>query len=190
MMLGKVEFHAVYIDPHFGHLPGDKCCVVQMSSLMRQLIQNLAEDAPDGGRRHTLIMSLLLEEMKSVRPLSLGLQLPADRRLAVICNALMEDPSSPWSLAEWASWAGASERTLARLFQTELATSFGVWRQQVRLAKAVDLMSRGVSVTDIAAELGYANVGAFSSMFKRTLGVPPSQFNSSLQSHLPPTQLG
>jgi len=54
--------------------------------------------------------------------------------------------------------------------------SFGAWRQQLRLARALDLIGRGRPLGLVAVELGYASPAAFSAMFKRALGVPPRQF--------------
>ena len=88
----------------------------------------------------------------------------------------MADPASPRGLADWADRVGASERTLARLFQSELKMSFGAWRQQLRVARALDLIGRGRPYGQVAAELGYASAAAFSAMFKRALGVSPSRF--------------
>lgn len=53
---------------------------------------------------------------------------------------------------------------------------FGAWRHQIRLARAVDLIGRGGLMGDVADQLGYVSQSAFSAMFKRTFGVPPSQF--------------
>jgi AraC-like DNA-binding protein len=91
----------------------------------------------------------------------------------------MADPADGRGLAEWAEQVGASERTLARLFQSELDTSFGAWRQQLRLARAVDEISRGLPVAQVAATVGYASQAAFSAMFSRALGVPPSRFGGA-----------
>ena len=117
-----------------------------------------------------------LEEMRIARPLSLGLPLPRDRRLKALCDALMDNPADGRGLTEWAEQVGASARTLARLFQSELGTSFGAWRQQLRLAKAVDEISRGLPMAQVAAAVGYASQAAFSAMFAKALGVPPSRF--------------
>jgi AraC-like DNA-binding protein len=127
-------------------------------------------------RRRRLTASLLVEELGAAPTLSLGLALPTDRRLKALCDALMEDPGSAQSLSHWARRMGASERTLARLFQSELQTSFGAWRQQLRLAHAVNLISRGKPLSHVAAETGYANASAFSAMFRRALGRPPRAF--------------
>jgi len=171
VMLGPVRFYVAYIDPAASPLPLDDCRVIEMSGLMRELILRLADRAPD-----PLMSALLLQEIRDARPLSLGLPLPEDPRLARLCEALMEEPGSSRTLRGWASRVGASERTLARLFTHELGTSFAAWRQQLRLARAVDLMGRGLPLSEVAAEVGYAAPAAFSTMFKQALGVPPSRF--------------
>jgi len=93
-----------------------------------------------------------------------------------LCQALLDDPAADLSLEGWAARVGASERTLARLFQKELAMPFGAWRQQLRLSRAAALVAQGHSLGAVAAELGYASPSAFSAMFKRAFGQPPSQF--------------
>ncbi len=175
VMLGQVELRTVYVAPEVAPLPLDVCAVIEVSDLMRALIEAISHVGKEKVRRD-LMIRLLLEEMRQAPPLSLGLPLPTDRRLQALCSALMADPASPLSLTEWADRVGASERTLARLFQGELKMSFGAWRQQLRLARALDLIGRGRPFGQVAAELGYASPAAFSAMFKRAFGVSPSRF--------------
>jgi AraC-like DNA-binding protein len=175
VMLGQVLFYVAYVDPAAAPLPLTDCRVIEVSGLMRELIFRMA----DRENPSELMSALLLDEIHTARALSLGLPLPADPRLARLCGALMEDPASARALKEWAPMVGASERTLARLFESELGTSFAAWRQQLRLARAVDLMGRGVPLAEVAAQVGYGAPAAFSTMFKRALGVPPSRFTLS-----------
>ena len=63
---------------------------------------------------------------------------------------------------------------MARLFRSELGTSFVQWRQQVLLARALSLAARKQPMASSSAELGYAS--AFSAMVKRSVGAPPSRF--------------
>lgn len=178
VMLGQVEFHAIYVDPAASPLPRDECAVVEVGPLLRELVNALAEDAITQPRRRKIAMNLLVEEIREAPPLPLGLPLPDERRLRALCMAMMEDPGSANTLEDWAPIVGASERTLARLFQTELQTSFADWRRQLRLARAIDLICRGVPLADVAAEVGYANAPAFSTMFRNSLGFPPSHLAS------------
>lgn len=179
VMLGQVEIRTVYIAPESAPLSMDACSVIEVSDLLRNLIESLSKVVrlePENTYRQRLITDLLLEEMRRAPALSLGLPLPRDRRLQALCNALMEDPASSLGLAEWSERVGASERTLARLFQQELNMGFAAWRQQLRLARALDLIGRGQPLGQVAAELGYASQAAFSAMFKRAFGVSPSRF--------------
>jgi AraC-like DNA-binding protein len=68
---------------------------------------------------------------------------------------------------------------VARLFRSELGTSFGQWRQQALLARAVTLAARGRPMGHIAAELGSASPSAFSAMVRRAVGAPPRRFLAS-----------
>lgn len=185
VMLGHVEFHAMYIKPSVSPLPLDECAVVEVSPLMRELVNALADDAIAQARRRQTAMHLLVEEIREARSLPLGLPLPDERRLRALCMAIMEDSGSENTLEDWAPIVGASPRTLARLFQTELQTSFGEWRRQLRLARAIDLIGRGVPLADVATEVGYANAPAFSTMFRNSLGFPPSHISNGGGSETP-----
>lgn len=173
-MLGRVELCTLYIAPEAAPLPLDACLVLEVSPLLRSLFQALTTAQRD--HRYHLMTELALEEMRRAPPLSLGLPLPRDRRLQALCEGLMDNPASEKTLKDWSRHVGASERTLARLFQDEMHTSFAAWRQQLRLARAVAEMGRGRPLGQVAAEVGYANPAAFGAMFKRALGVPPSRF--------------
>ena len=105
--------------------------------------------------------------------------MPRDSRLRSLCEIVIAEPASNQSLQELSRLVGASERTLARLFQSEMQMSFGLWRQQMRLARAAPLIARGLPLSVVAAELGYASQSAFSAMFKRTFGQSPSAFFKS-----------
>lgn len=179
VMLGQVELRTIYIATEAAPLPLDACSVVEVSDLMRALIEAISALAEEEDERRDLMIRLLLTEISRAPPLSLGLPLPRDRRLQTLCGALMEDPAAKLSLAEWSVRVGASERTLARLFASELKMSFGAWRQQLRLARALDLIGRGRACGEVASELGYASQAAFSAMFKRAFGVSPARFMQS-----------
>ena len=84
----------------------------------------------------------------------LGIALPDDKRLRQLCEAVLEAPARWSTLEQWSREVGASPRTVARLFRSELGTSFVQWRQQVLLSHAVTLAARKLPMATIAAELG------------------------------------
>jgi len=129
--------------------------------------------------RERRLSALVLDELRRALPVPLGVDLPTDKRLRALCEAVIDDPGRHARLEAWAQACGASPRTVARLFRSELGTSFGQWRQQVLLARAVTLAARKLPMASIAAELGYASPSAFSAMVRRSVGAPPSRFLAS-----------
>lgn len=157
--------------------PGETCRVVEVGSLLRELIAALETgEQPREPQRAALIGELILDELARAPSRPIRVPLPRDKRLKSLCDALIEAPGDTQTLAGWARAAGASERTLARLFERELGMSFGQWRQQVRLAHGASLIARGVPLWQVAQQLGYASQSAFTAMFRKTFGTTPSAF--------------
>ena len=102
--------------------------------------------------------------------------MPADPRATRAAELLRSDPAGRLPLTEIASRAGASGRTLERLFQVETGLKFASWRRRMRLLHALRLLASGESVTSVALEAGYESTSAFISMFRRELGVTPARY--------------
>jgi len=164
--------------------PWRECRVLEVSGLLRALALELdaRPDAPglalsaDELQREKRLSALLFDELRRARPVPLGIAMPLEKRLRALCEAMLDDPTRHTTLDAWARDVGASPRTVARLFRSELQTSFVQWRQQVLLARAVTLAARKLPMAHIAAELGYASASAFSAMVRRSVGAPPSRF--------------
>jgi len=173
--LERARLRALYV--HGGAVPftDARCRVIEVSALLRESIAAL-EHAPAESAREALLAALILDEMRHAATLPMQIALPDDKRLRALCNLLTAAPGSIATLAEGARRVGASERTLARLFRSELGMSFGEWRRQMRLAHAAALIARGMPMSQVAAELGYTSQSAFSAMFRKTFGQSPSQF--------------
>ena len=131
-----------------------------------------------GSVRKARIAALIVDELRTAAVAPLHLPLPADPRAAKVTRALQSDPSDQRSLAGFAKSCGASPRTLARIFRRETGLSFGAWRQQLRLLRALERLAKGDAVTMIALELGYESPSAFIAMFGRAFGVTPGRYFS------------
>ena len=178
---GAFSMRSLYVreDPALG-LPAE-CGVVGVSPLLRELIM-AAADAPqlyDVSGRDGQVMDLILNEIRSLPAEPLHLPEPTDSRLRQITAALRENPADTRTLEAWGRMAGASPRTLARLFPAETGMTFRHWQQQARLLDGLMRLADGESVTSVALEVGYENPSAFISMFRRTLGVTPGRYFSS-----------
>ncbi len=176
-MHGMVDMRTLYIDPDGARWTGSDLSVVAVSGLLRELICALVEE-PVGygtGSRGSLIARLILQEIARAPALSLHIPLPKDARLQRLCAELIADPSDRRTLDAWADVAGASARTLARLFKRDLGLSFVAWRQRVRFQNALEDLSRGLPISQIADRHGYRSASAFSAAFGKATGRPPSK---------------
>ena len=190
-VLEAAEFRTLYIDASVTPPGWTTCRVLVVSALLREAIRSLDNTdpcaSPPGGKpsaltpsREALLTRLVLDEIIHADMQALGVPMPhpqtGDKRLRALCEAVLRAPADRSTLAEWARGIGASERTLARLFQTELGQSYQQWRQQAVLAHALPLLARGTPVSQVAAASGYASDSAFSAMFKAAMGQSPSHF--------------
>lgn len=126
------------------------------------------------GARHSRLcleqlLCLLEEEATSAE---LG---SVDAVLDEITGAMREDPGRRWSMAELARRASLSRAQFTRRFIAYTGLSPGRYLINVRLARAHELLTdTNMSVTQIAAALGYVDVAYFSRQYKRHTGRPPS----------------
>ena len=159
------------------------CCVLGTTQLLRNLMSEAVQQPAlyEPMTRAERIMALLVDEIAAMTPLALNAPLPDEPRLAVLCRDVLAAPSMALSLDEAASQAGLSRRSFTRLFREQLGTSFVAWREQACLIEAVARLNRGESVTRVAYELGYSSPTAFSTMFKRVMGVSPQRYLSGEQ---------
>ena len=173
-----IRMRTLYVQPDAAPwLPRD-CRVVTVPPLLRELILRAAAvppdydpDGPDGR-----LMAVTLDQIRDLPEAPLHLPMPKDRRVLAVAEALLRDPGDARELAAWAREAGASPRTLARLFVAETGLTFGQWRQRRRLLAALTRLAAGEPVTSVALDLGYAGSSAFTAMFRRQLGAAPRRY--------------
>ena len=101
--------------------------------------------------------------------------MPRDKRARLVAERLRENPSDPVELTELARFAGASARTLQRVFRAETGLRFAEWRRRLRLLHAAALISSGASVTAAGLDAGYQSTSAFVAAFRTELGVTPAR---------------
>jgi AraC-like DNA-binding protein len=95
-------------------------------------------------------------------------------RLAVVCEAVLRNPSKEGQLDKAAAALGVCVRTLGRLFKEELGTSAANWRRGVQIAMACCALDNGIPAAEVAAMLGYG-AGAFSTFFRSQMGYSPRE---------------
>ncbi len=173
-----VAMRTLYIEPNATlELPRD-VCVLQISALLRELILVAVDEGPHYESHHpqARLSAVILDQIcvQSITPLALPM--PTDPRLLRVTTALISNPGDGRDLADWAHLAGASKRTLGRLFMAQTGMSFRTWRQQCRLLRALELLATGENITSIALILNYESTSAFIAMFRRYLGTTPARY--------------
>lgn len=176
---GAVSLRTLYIDPVYDTDPGS-CRVLEVSAFLKALILEVVEFPAgyDLEGREGRIVRLLLDEIRRMPSLPSQVPIPADPRLARVCRAIIANPADHRDIDAWSSLIGMSRRTFTRAFRHELGMGFALWRQQVRLMAAVSLLAAGRSITSVALDVGYESPSAFTAMFHRAFGEPPSVYVS------------
>jgi AraC-like DNA-binding protein len=180
-MRSRVEMRTLYIEPQAaGTLPRAPT-LVEVSGLPRELILAALEEpaAYDEAGRGGLVARLILVELARIKDRPLELPMPRDPRALRVARLLLDRPALPLDLDQWAERAGASRRTLARLFRHQTGLSFAEWRARLRAVEGLARLSAGASVSACATAVGYNSPSAFSAMVRRSLGEAPRRLARS-----------
>uniref|UniRef100_UPI0035A15423 AraC family ligand binding domain-containing protein n=1 Tax=Delftia acidovorans TaxID=80866 RepID=UPI0035A15423 len=147
-MRGAVQVRSLFVDAQAAaDLPGTDC-VIEVSPLLRELISEVARwpaSAPPG-RRESMVVELLLQELRQPPVVPFHLPWPQDARMAAVCHALAEGEGADGfaaaaaataTAADWAARLAMGEKTFHRHFLQATGMSFGRWRQRARLLSSM-----------------------------------------------------
>lgn len=177
-MHGIVDMHSLYLNEAAGAGMPASCAVLEVTPLLRELVvraaalpANYDEHGEDG-----LLMRLLMAEIRRLPHCALDLPLPESADLTQLCERILADLSTRRPCDFDAGELNTSTRTLYRRFLRETGITFARWKQQARLLESIRRLAEGAPVTTVAVDLGYESPGAFSTMFRRALGMAPRAF--------------
>src|SRR5262245_29684552 len=134
-MSGAVSMRRLYIPPELVPALPERCSVVAISPLLRQLILHAIARSPlrPGNPEHRRLVDFLLDQLDVLPAVPLELPMPRDTRALRVADRLREQPGEPVPIDQLARAAGASRRTLRRMVHRETGRSLARWRQQARL---------------------------------------------------------
>ncbi|MFC9225132.1 helix-turn-helix domain-containing protein [Streptomyces hygroscopicus] len=155
--------------------------VFAVSPLLREALLALTDKPERRPGAHRRLLTVVVDELADAAEQSLHLPEPRDDRLRAATALLHEDPARPTTLAELGRVVGASERTLSRLFHTELSMSFHRWRTTLRIHHALAHLTDGLSVTETAVACGWSNPSSFIDAFTEVIGQTPGRYQADLR---------
>jgi len=155
-------------------------CVFAVSALLREAILTLTDRAQMRPGAEERLRAVVIDQLVESPQLSLHLPEARDDRLRMVTEMLHAEPGRAATLRELGRIAGASERTLSRLFHTEFGMSFHRWRTLMRIHHALVHLAEGRSVTDTAMECGWSNATSFIEAFSAVVGQTPGRYQAEL----------
>jgi AraC-like DNA-binding protein len=151
----------------------DELTAVAVDDLLGSVLRRLTSgDLSDDERVHLELV--LFDCVARHAPIAEALVMPRDDRAVHVAASLLRHPADPRTLAELARVAGASARTLTRIFVSETGLSFEQWRRQARMHVAAGILGSGASIDLCARRVGYRSPSAFAAAYRETFGRAPS----------------
>ncbi len=86
--------------------------------------------------------------------------------------------AQPIQLKDVARAAAMSPRTVMRRLGNEIHMTWGAYLQHARMISAMECLARGMQVTETTFEVGYSNMAAFSTAFRRFTGMTPTEYQA------------
>ncbi len=153
----------------------DRPFALRVTQLLRELIF-AAIEADCSPEKTGLVVRLILHELTETPDAPTFLPLPASvigRRVAELALA---DGRCQLDIGELACRAATSIRTISRLFPAETGLTYKTWRQRARIVLAIDRLSAGGTISQVAIQAGFASTAAFCFAFRQVTRMTPTTF--------------
>lgn len=145
---------------------GDKSAIDHWCGQCRPMFEQLMTQNHDQ-------LHMLLQQANAVR----DVETPVPRTLHDALEYLRRNFHNPVTLEDTAAVAGVTAAHLSRLFRKELQLSFSDYLTSLRMERARSLLEEAErSVREVGCMVGYQDPNYFSRVFKRWVGVSPSEF--------------
>jgi transcriptional regulator GlxA family with amidase domain len=100
-----------------------------------------------------------------------------DQELRGVAETLHSNPEQPWTVAGMASKAGMSRTKFSTRFTRVAGVAPLAYLTSLRMMAAADLLERSdATLEKIAESTGYGSEPAFSTAFKRKMGMSPGAY--------------
>ena len=164
----------------------DRAFALRVTPLLRELVLTAFEaNATDA--KTELVVRLILHELTETPDAPTFLPLPASAIGRRVADLAFADMGSALDIGQLASRAATSVRTISRLFPAETGLTYKAWRQRARIVLAIDQLSTGRAINQVAAHAGFASTAAFCFAFRQVTNMTPTSFLDEASRRLEPT---
>lgn len=167
-----------YVSEGLAHELPKSPCALKVDSFTRSILDHLRHNAPSAPytEKELRLLEVLLDQL--IYTNSAGTYLPGseDVLLESILNHIESEPSDFTPISAIAEYFNVTERTLIRKAKRELGMTISEWRQRFKTVEAIKRLEEGVTVENIAFELGYSSSSSFITMFKKLMGTTPDDY--------------
>ena len=158
----------------------DRVFALRVTPLLRELIFTaFQEDAT--AERTELVVRLILHELTETPDAPTFLPLPASTIGQRVADLAFADAGNQLDISDLADRAATSVRTISRLFPAETGLTYKAWRQRARIVLAMDQLSAGTPINQVAARAGFASTAAFCFAFRQVTSMTPTSFLDGAQ---------
>lgn len=181
----SVKTLAVMFDPAVIPDAGDRARILAVSPLLREMLlyalrwpidrgAGAADEARVSDSFFLTLANLVSEALDHEAPLSLPM---SEEPVVAAAMAYTKDHLQSVSLDEVCRAVAVSERTLRRLFQSEVGLSWRTYLLHARMLRAMALLAApGQSVQQTASAVGFDSMGSFTRAFAQFCGETPSSY--------------
>ncbi|WP_151741141.1 AraC family transcriptional regulator [Acinetobacter seifertii] len=160
IMRGVMAYRSLYFLPtsNLSQLPVQ---IVEVNPLFFEVIERMAF-WPWGmqAEQQVSLITVFCEEICAAPSENWQLMYPSDARLeSWLEHARMGE--LPPRLGQLAQIVGACERTISRIFIRDTGMNYQNWRQQWRLLRAIEMLSEGIQISEVAQQLEFISDSAF-----------------------------
>jgi AraC family transcriptional regulator, arabinose operon regulatory protein len=151
-----------------------------LESTVRTLVRAAGHPGRYGEVRAKLAFWQAVAHMAEERELRQRRTARSDERLQRVIAAVEESPAENWSVSRMTETAHLSRAQLTRVFAAATGFSPGKYVAHTRMNRARTLLNESeMTISEIAAGLGYGDVSYFSRQFRELSGISPGRFRSS-----------
>lgn len=179
-LTAEIDGVSLYFAPASISAPGARLRILRAPPVMREMIlhaprwpRGASETDPVATSFFTTLALMCGEWLEDELPF--GLPRATHPGIGRAMDGALVDLSAA-TLAGALAAAHLSERTFRRVFYRETGMNWQNWLTQARILAAMSRLAKGMRVTDVAADVGFASLSAFASAFRQITGENPADY--------------